>query len=119
MTTGDTIPVQAEKLILKVATQEATVISTSETHVVTSEMRELMVQLASVLLGGTSAPSPPYESTTATAVETGLGSALSVMIRVTNIMKELTLQIVRQCFVAMKYCIELVLGEVLSSAVTS
>ena len=46
MTAGDTVPVQAEKSILEVSTQETITISTSETLVVTSEMRELMVQLA-------------------------------------------------------------------------
>jgi len=43
MTAGDTVPVQAEESILEVATQEATTISTSETLVVTSKIRELMV----------------------------------------------------------------------------
>ena len=83
---------------------------TSKTPTVTSEMRKLMVQLASVLLGGTSAPSPPYESTTAMTVETESRSALSVLTPVTNIMKELTLQIVGHFFVTMKYCIELPLS---------
>jgi len=110
MTAGDTIPVQAEKLILKVATQEATAISTSETHVVTSEMRELMVHLAPILLGETNVPPPPYERTTTTTVETGSGSALQVPTPVTDIMEELTLQIVGQFFVIMKYYIELVLS---------
>jgi len=77
---------------------------------VTSEMRELMVQLAPVLLRGTSAPPPLYESTTTTIVETGSGSALPLSAPVTDIMKKLTLQIVGQFFVTIKYCIELVLS---------
>ena len=73
-------------------------------------MRDLMVQLAPVLLGGTSAPPPPYEGTTTTIVETRSGSALPVLAPFTDIMEELTLQIVRQFFVTMRYCIELILS---------
>ena len=62
--------------ILEVATQEATTILTSETLVVTSEMRELMVQLAPILLGERNAPPAPHESTTTTTMGTGSGSAL-------------------------------------------
>ena len=132
MTTEDTVPVPIEKSIisisigeyftqtsadgapmvkytLEVATQEAVTIPTSKTLVVTSEMRELMVQLAPVLLGGTNAPSSPYENTTSTIVETGSGSSLPVLTPITNIMKELTLQIVGQFFVIMKYCVKLIL----------
>jgi len=54
-------------------------------------MRELMVQLAPILLGGTSAPLPPYESTTTTIVGTGSRSASSVPMPVTDVMEELTL----------------------------
>jgi len=76
MTTGDTLSVQAEESILEVATQETTTILTFETLVVTSEMKELMVQLAPILLGETNAPPPPYESTTIAIMETESESAL-------------------------------------------
>jgi len=69
-----------------------------------------MVHLAPVLLGGTSAPPPSSERTTTTIVETGSGSARPVPMPVTDIMEELTLQIVGQFFVTMKYCIELILS---------
>ena len=49
MTVGDTIPFQVE-----VATQEVIIILTSKTLMETSGIRELIVQLALVLLGGTS-----------------------------------------------------------------
>ena len=75
----------------EVATQEAVTILTSKILEVTSEMRELIVQLALVLLGGTSAPPPPCESTATTIVEIGLESALPVPMLVMDIMKELTL----------------------------
>jgi len=133
MITGDTVSVQAEeftisattgehfthvstvrapivKSTLEVSTQEATIISTSETLAVISEMRKLMVQLAPILLGETNAPPPPSESTITTIVKTGSGSALMVSTTVTDIMEELTLQIGEQFFVTMKYCIELVLS---------
>ena len=76
---------------------------------VTSEMRELMVQLAPILLEGMNAPSS-YESTTSNIVKTRSKSALPMLTPVTDIMKELTLQIVGQFFVTIKYCIELVLS---------
>ena len=110
MTAEETVPIQAEESTLKIASQKITTISTSETLVVTSEMRELMVQLTPILLGETNALPPPHESTTTTTVETGSGSALQVPTPVTDIMEELTLQIVGQFFVMMKYCIELVLS---------
>ena len=44
----------------------------------TSEMRELMVQLTPILLGETNAPPSPNESTTTTNMETRSGSALQV-----------------------------------------
>jgi len=65
MTAGDIVSVKAE-----VTTQETITILTSKTFVVTLEMRELMVQLAPVL-GGTSAPPPPCESTITTIMGTG------------------------------------------------
>ena len=71
------------KSTLELATQEAVTFLTSETLVVTSEMRELMVQLALVLLGGMNAPLSPYESTTSTIVKTGSGSVLPVPTLVT------------------------------------
>jgi len=110
MTAEETVPIQAEESTLKIASQKVTTISTSKTLVVTSEMRELMVQLAPVLLGGMNAPPPPYESTTTIIVKIESGSALPVPPPVTDIMEELTLQIVGQFFVTMKYCIELVLS---------
>jgi len=98
------------KSTLEVATQKTITIWISETLVVTSEMRKLMVQLAPVLLGETNAPPPPYESIITTIEETGSGSALPVPAPIRDIMKELTLQIVGQCFVTMKYCIEMVVS---------
>jgi len=59
------------KSTLKVATQEAITFPTSKTLVVTSKMRELMVQLAPIFLGGTNAPPSLYKSTTTTIVKTG------------------------------------------------
>ena len=66
MTAGGTASVQTE-----VATQEAVTILTSKSFEVTSEMRELMVQLALVLLGRMNAPLPLHEGTTSTIVENG------------------------------------------------
>jgi len=47
--------------VLKIATKEAITVSNPEANleapVVTSEMRQLLTQLAPILLGGTSAPS--------------------------------------------------------------
>ena len=43
-------------------------------------------------------------------METGSGSDLQVLTPVMDIMEELTLQIVGQFFVMMKYCIEMVLS---------
>ena len=43
-------------------------------------------------------------------MEIGSGSALQMPTPIANIMEELTLQIVRQFFMTMKYCIELVLS---------
>ena len=54
-------------------------------------MKELMVHLAPVLLGGTSAPPSPYEGTTTAIVETRPGNALPAPPPITDIMKELTL----------------------------
>jgi len=79
--------------------------------VVTSEMRELMIQLARVLLEETSAPPPPCKSTTMTIARTESGSAPLVPMPVTDIMEELTLQIVGQFFVTMRHYIELMLSE--------
>jgi len=53
MTVGENASAQIE-----VATQEVVTISTSKVLEVTLEMRELMVQLVPVLLGGTSATLP-------------------------------------------------------------
>ena len=72
-------------------------------------MRALIVQLAAVLLGGPNAPLPPDEGIIITIVEAGSGSALPAPDLITNIMKELTLQIVGQFFVRIRYCIELIL----------
>ena len=110
MTAGEIVPVQAEESTLEVATQEVTIIFTSETLVVTSEMREQIVQLSPILQGEMNAPPPPYESTTNTTVETESGSALQVPTPITDIMEKLTLLIVGQFFMTMKYCIELVLS---------
>ena len=58
MTAGDIIHVQVEMSTLEVAIQETIRIPTSETLLVTTEMRELMVQLAPILLGEANAPPP-------------------------------------------------------------
>ena len=131
MIAGDTVLVQAEKSTisastwehftqvstdrapimkstLEVATQEATTISTSEAFVVTSEMRQLTVQLVPVRLGETNASPLLYESNIATIVKTGSGSAPPAPTLVMDIVEELTLQIVGQFFVMMRYCIELI-----------
>jgi len=114
MTSGDIIPVQAEKSTvststgehftqvsadevpmvkstLEVATQEAITISTFETFMVTSEMRKLMVQLVPILVGGMNAPHPPYESTITAIMKTGSRSTLPMPTPITDIMEELTL----------------------------
>jgi len=133
MITGDTIPIQAEestisaraeehftqfstdsaplvKSTLDIATQEATTILTSEALIVTSEMRKLIVQLVPVLLGKMNTLPPLYEGTITTIMKTGSGSALPVPTVVTDIMEELTLQIVEQFFMTMKYCSKQVLS---------
>jgi len=79
------------KYTLKVANQKVTIISTSKALMVTSEMRQLMVQVVHVLLREMNASLLPYESTITTIVETGTGSALLVPTPVTDIMEELTL----------------------------
>jgi len=72
-------------------------------------MRQLIIQLTSVLLGGTSAPSLIFESTSITIVEIESGSFPPVPTPIMVILKELTLQMIEQFFTIMKYCIELVL----------
>jgi len=74
-----------------VATHEAIIDPDPEAPVVTSEMRQLLNQLAPVLLGGTSAPPSTSESTSVTIVETGLGSAPPEPISAMDILEELTL----------------------------
>ena len=78
---------QATSVQIEVATQEAMTIPTSKNLEMTSEMRELMVQLAPILLGGTNASLPLHEGTITTIVETGSGSALPTT--VTDIMEDL------------------------------
>ena len=97
---------------LEVTTLKATIISSSKALVVTLEMRQLMVQLVPVLLGETSTSHPPYERTITTIEEIGSGSAppAPAPAPIIDIMEELTLQIVEQFFVMMKYCIEQVLS---------
>ena len=94
----------------EVASQEVMTILTSKVLEVTSKMRELMVQLAPVLLGGMSVTPPPREGTTTIITEIGSRSALPVLALITDIMEELTHQIVGQFFVTMWYCIELILS---------
>ena len=81
-------------------------IFTSKILKVTSEMKKLMIQLAPVLLGGMSAPLPLHEGITTTIVEIESRTALPAPI--TDIMEELTLKIVGQFFITMRYCIELI-----------
>ena len=106
MTVGETTPTQTE-----IVTQEAVKILTSKILKVISKMRELMVQIAPVLFGGTSAPPPPCESITTTIMGTESSSASPVLMPATNSMEELTLQIVGQFFVTMRYCIKLILSR--------
>ena len=56
--------------VLEVAIQEAITILDPKAPVVTSEMRQLLTQLAPILLGGTSAPILLSESTSVMAIET-------------------------------------------------
>jgi len=72
-------------------------------------MRQLLTQLAPVLLGGTSAPTLVSESTYVTIIKTGLGSVPLAPTPAMDILEELTLQMVEQFFTMMKYCTELVL----------
>ena len=85
MTAGE--PAQNE-----VAIQEAVTILTSKILEVTSEMRELMVQLTVILLGGTSASLPPHEGTTNTIAEIGSGSALPALAPIRDIMENLPIK---------------------------
>ena len=111
---GDTVPVQTEesthsvsteehftqvlankvpmeKSTLKIVTQEATTIPTSKALVMTSEMRQFMVQFAPVFIGETNASPLPYESTINNIMETRSGSILPALTQVMDIMKELIL----------------------------
>jgi len=74
-------------------------------------MRQLMVQLVLVLLGEMNASPLRYESTITTIMEIRSRSSPSSLTPVMDIMEKLTLQIVKQLFVMMKYCIELVLSR--------
>jgi len=100
---------------LEVATtQDVIRTSVSETPIVTSEMRQLLTQLAFVFLGGTSVPPLTSESTFVTIVETGSGSAPQALTPTIDILEELTLQMIDQFFTTIKYCTELVLTRVSS-----
>ena len=55
-------------------------------------MRELMVQLAPVLLGGTSEPLPPHKGTTITIAEIGSGSALPALEPIRDIIENLPIK---------------------------
>jgi len=55
-------------------------------------------------------PLSPYEGTTTTIVEVSSGSTLPTLAPVTDIIEKLTLQIVGQFFVTMRYCIKLILS---------
>jgi len=85
--------------VLEVDTQESITVPDPEAPVVTSEMRQLLTQLASILLGGTSAPPSTSESTSVTIIETGSKSAPLVLTPAMDILKELTLQMVEQLLV--------------------
>jgi len=76
----------------------------SEASVVTSEMRELLVQLAPTIMGVTSAPPLSSESGPTIIVET----AKPVLI--VDILKDLILRMIDQIFSMMTYCTELVLS---------
>ena len=77
---------------------------------VTSEMRQLLTHPAHVVLGGTSVPPLTFESVSIAIIETGLGSILPVLTPAMDILEELPLQMVKQFFITMKYCIGLVLS---------
>ena len=102
--------------VFEIAIQGAIIVSDPEAPAVTLEMRQLLNQLAPVLLGGTRAPTLVSESTSVTTVETGSGSFLPAPTPPMDILKELTLQMIEQFFTMMKYCTELILNRRSSSS---
>jgi len=110
------IPVEASvekaltmKPVLEVAKHGAIKVPNPKAHVVTSKMKQLLNQLAHVLLGGTNAPTLVSESTSVTTIDTGSGSVLPVPTPPMDIREELTFLMVKQFFTTMNYCTELIL----------
>ena len=69
----------AVKYVLEIVTQEAITVPTPKALVVPSEMRQLLIKLAPVLLRGTSAPPSISKSTTVSIMEIESGSASMVL----------------------------------------
>ena len=74
-------------------------------------MRELLVQLAPVIMGVTSVPPSFSESALATTVETRSMSAPAKSVLVANILEDLIIYMIDQFFSMMTYCTEIVLSE--------
>ena len=93
--------------LLKITTQEAITVPNPEASVAISEMKQFLTQPAPTLLGGTSVPSSTSERVSIAIVETRSGSIPSLPPPTTDILEELSLQMVKQFFITMKYCTEL------------
>ena len=97
---------------LEVATtQDFARTSIFEALVVTSAMKEHLVQLAPALMGVTSSPPSTAESVSTTKVETGLMSVPVKPAPVVGILNDLILHMFDQFFSMMTYCTELVLSR--------
>jgi len=132
MATGDLAPAQITKLIISTGVkdnfvtalveealvakptlevaiaQDSTFISTSDAPVVTSEIRQIIVQLAPIFLGGTSVPLPSSKSALAVIVEKGSASALARPGLGVNILEGLITYVINQFLSMMKYSTKLV-----------
>ena len=84
------------KSALEIVTQEAIIVPTPEAPVVTLKMRQLLTELALVLVAGMSAPPSTSVSTTISIMEAGSASASMVPSPAIDILKELTLQMIEQ-----------------------
>jgi len=98
---------------LEVATtQDAIRTSISKALVVTSEMKELLVQLAPALMGVISMPPLTSGSVPATIVETVLMNTPAKPTPIMDILKDLILHMIDQFFSTMTYYTELLLSGV-------
>ena len=89
--------------VLKIAIQEAITVPNLEAPAVISEIRQLRTQPAPAFLGGISVPPSTAESISIAIVETGLGNTPLVPTLAMDILEELSLQMVKQFFIMMKY----------------